>query len=109
MSSVGESVARDRLARLSMMRFTHSIWTADKGEAPRAREPPQAVRTATMFTTSCTTQTQCQRSINIDRLVQVILEDSTWVSGPQLIMALSTDFRLQQLLLQWQLSGKSAA
>ena len=53
MSSVGESVASDKLARLSMIRFTQSIWTAVKGEVPRAREPMQAVDTATIFTTSC--------------------------------------------------------
>jgi len=33
MSSVGESVARLRLARLSMMRFTHSICTAVSGDS----------------------------------------------------------------------------
>ena len=60
MSSVGESVARDRLARLSMMRLTHSIWTADRGDVPSANEPPQAVSTATMFTTSCKTQSSHQ-------------------------------------------------
>ena len=33
MSSVGESVARLRLAKLSMMRFTHSICTAVSGDS----------------------------------------------------------------------------
>ena len=53
-SSEGTSVARDREARLSMIRFTHSICTAVRGLSWLATAPVQAVATATIFTTSCT-------------------------------------------------------
>lgn len=54
MSSFGESVARAREARLSMMRLTHSICTAVNGDSRRATAPAHAVTTATTLTTSCT-------------------------------------------------------
>jgi hypothetical protein len=48
----GASVASARLARLSMMRFTHSIWTADRGEERSASAPPAAVTSATTLAVS---------------------------------------------------------
>ncbi len=48
MSSVGESVARLRLARLSMMRFTHSICTAVSGDSCKAGSAAGDKSTATL-------------------------------------------------------------
>lgn len=39
--SVGGSVANARDARVSMMRLTHSIWTAFRGESCRKEENPE--------------------------------------------------------------------
>lgn len=55
MASVGASVARARLARESMMRFTHSIWTAVKGDSRSTTAPTHAVKTATTLIVSCIT------------------------------------------------------
>ena len=53
MASVGESVASASDARESMIKLTHSICTAVRGDSWTARAPTQAVTTATMLTVSC--------------------------------------------------------
>ena len=53
MASVGCSVASARDAKESMIRFSHSIWTAVRGDSWSATAPMQAVLTATMFTVNC--------------------------------------------------------
>ena len=58
MASVGDSVARAREARESMMRLSQSIWTAVRGDSWTAIAPIQAVLTATIFTVSCSSRTQ---------------------------------------------------
>ena len=52
-SSEGTSVASAKDAKESMIRFTHSIWTAVRGLSWTTMAPVQAVITATTFTTSC--------------------------------------------------------
>mgnify|MGYP001807831648 CR=1 FL=1 len=49
---VGASVASARLARLSMIKFTHSICTAESGEDRSAKAPPAAVTSATTLAVS---------------------------------------------------------
>ena len=51
-SGVGSSVARAREARVSMIRFTHSIWTAFRGLSWMAQDPMKATTTATTLTVS---------------------------------------------------------
>ena len=51
-SSVGGSVARAREANVSMMRFTHSMGTARRGDTPWAQEPMKHSMTATTLTVS---------------------------------------------------------
>ena len=53
MASVGCSVARAKEARESMIRLSHSIWTAVRGDSWTAIAPMHAVVTATMFTVNC--------------------------------------------------------
>ena len=63
MASVGGSVARAKEARESMIRLSHSIWTAVKGDSWTAIAPMQAVLTATMLTVSCSSKKHgCQCS-----------------------------------------------
>mmetsp|Transcript_15651 Transcript_15651/g.38982 ORF Transcript_15651/g.38982 Transcript_15651/m.38982 type:complete len:356 (+) Transcript_15651:301-1368(+) len=52
MASVGDSVANARLARESMMRLTHSICTALRGDTCSAIAPAHAVATATTLAVS---------------------------------------------------------
>ena len=51
-SAVGGSVARARDANVSIIRFTHNMGTAFKGEAPCAQEPIKQSMTATTLTVS---------------------------------------------------------
>ena len=53
MASVGCSVARASEARESMIRLSHSIWTAVRGDSWPAIAPMHAVLTATMLTVNC--------------------------------------------------------
>lgn len=52
-ASVGGWVASASEASESMIRFTHSIWTAVRGLPRVAMAPTLAVATATTFTTNC--------------------------------------------------------
>ncbi len=49
-SSVGGSVARARAAKVSMIKFTQSIYTDVKGESPSTTPPMKAINIATTFT-----------------------------------------------------------
>ena len=51
-SAVGGSVARARDAKVSIIRFTQSMGTALKGDAPFAQDPIKHSMTATTFTVS---------------------------------------------------------
>jgi hypothetical protein len=46
----GGSVAKARAARVSMIRFTHNIWTAVKGESLSMTEPKKTMNIATTLT-----------------------------------------------------------
>lgn len=51
-STAGGSVARERAPRVSMTRFTQSIWTAFNGESLMMTDPKKTMNIATTLTAS---------------------------------------------------------